>query len=91
MDQAVLQALMLQALMLRLLQDLSLDLLLILLSGAVVLLVMALVAVVRAEFLRTRNFDFVNAARALGEAVPRALGGRPRPVDHPDAVHGGGG
>ena len=28
---------------------------------------MALVAVVRAEFLRTRNFDFVNAARALGE------------------------
>lgn len=28
---------------------------------------MALVAVVRAEFLRTRNFDYVNAARALGE------------------------
>ena len=28
---------------------------------------MSLVAVVRAEFLRTRNFDFVNAARALGE------------------------
>ncbi|MCY3811606.1 MAG: ABC transporter permease [Gammaproteobacteria bacterium] len=28
---------------------------------------MALVAVVRAEFLRTRNFDFVNAARAIGE------------------------
>jgi len=29
---------------------------------------MALVAVVRAEFLRTRNFDYVNAARALGES-----------------------
>ena len=28
---------------------------------------MALVAVVRAEFLRTRNFDYVNAARAIGE------------------------
>ena len=28
---------------------------------------MALVAVVRAEFLRTRNFDYVNAAKALGE------------------------
>lgn len=28
---------------------------------------MALVAVVRAEFLRTRNFEYVNAARALGE------------------------
>ena len=28
---------------------------------------MSLVAVVRAEFLRTRNFDYVNAARALGE------------------------
>ena len=28
---------------------------------------MALVAVVRAEFLRTRNFDYVHAARALGE------------------------
>ena len=28
---------------------------------------MALVAVVRAEFLRTRNFDYVKAARALGE------------------------
>lgn len=28
---------------------------------------MALVALVRAEFLRTRNFDYVNAARALGE------------------------
>ena len=28
---------------------------------------MALVAVVRAEFLRTGNFDYVNAARALGE------------------------
>lgn len=27
---------------------------------------MALVAVVRAEFLRTRNFDYVNASRALG-------------------------
>ncbi len=31
---------------------------------------MALVAVVRAEFLRTRNFDYVNAARALGESDP---------------------
>jgi len=29
---------------------------------------MALVAVVRAEFLRTRNFDYVRAARALGES-----------------------
>ena len=29
---------------------------------------MALVAVVRAEFLRTRNFDYVSAARALGES-----------------------
>ncbi|MCY4130498.1 MAG: ABC transporter permease [Gammaproteobacteria bacterium] len=28
---------------------------------------MSLVAVVRAEFLRTRNFEYVNAARALGE------------------------
>ena len=28
---------------------------------------MALVAVVRAEFLRTRNFDYVHAAKALGE------------------------
>ncbi len=28
---------------------------------------MALVAVVRAEFLRTRNFDYVTAARAIGE------------------------
>ena len=28
---------------------------------------MALVAVVRAEFLRTRNFDYVSAARSLGE------------------------
>ena len=28
---------------------------------------MSLVAVVRAEFLRTRNFDYVNAAKALGE------------------------
>jgi len=28
---------------------------------------MALVAVVRAEFLRTRNFDYVDAAKALGE------------------------
>ena len=31
---------------------------------------MALVAVVRAEFLRTRNFDYVNASRALGESDP---------------------
>ena len=29
---------------------------------------MALVAVVRAEFLRTRNFDYVRAAKALGES-----------------------
>ena len=29
---------------------------------------MALVGVVRAEFLRARNFEFVRAARALGEA-----------------------
>ncbi|MCY3859533.1 MAG: ABC transporter permease [Gammaproteobacteria bacterium] len=39
----------------------------ILLSLLVMFNWMALVAVVRAEFLRTRNFEYVNAARALGE------------------------
>ena len=40
---------------------------LVLLSLLVMFNWMALVAVVRAEFLRTRNFEYVNAARALGE------------------------
>src|SRR5919106_6402478 len=31
---------------------------------------MSLVAVVRAEFLRARNFDYVRAARALGVRTP---------------------
>ena len=39
----------------------------VLLSLLVMFNWMALVAVVRAEFLRTRNFEYVNAARALGE------------------------
>ena len=34
---------------------------------------MALVAVVRAEFLRARNFEFVRAARALGVSNPRIM------------------
>jgi ABC-type microcin C transport system duplicated ATPase subunit YejF/ABC-type microcin C transport system permease subunit YejE len=34
---------------------------------------MALVGVVRAEFLRGRNFDYVRAARALGVADPRIM------------------
>jgi len=34
---------------------------------------MALVAVVRAEFLRARNFEFVRAARALGVSSPRIM------------------
>ena len=34
---------------------------------------MALVPVVRAEFLRARNFDYVKAARALGLATPRII------------------
>jgi ABC-type microcin C transport system duplicated ATPase subunit YejF/ABC-type microcin C transport system permease subunit YejE len=34
---------------------------------------MTLVSVVRAEFLRARNFDYVRAARALGVADPRIM------------------
>jgi microcin C transport system permease protein len=34
---------------------------------------MALVGVVRAEFLRARNFDYVRAARALGAAEPAIM------------------
>lgn len=34
---------------------------------------MSLVGVVRAEFLRTRNFDYVRAARALGVSAPRIM------------------
>ncbi len=34
---------------------------------------MALVGVVRAEFLRARNFDYVRAARALGVSNPRIM------------------
>jgi microcin C transport system permease protein len=34
---------------------------------------MALVPVVRAEFLRARNLDYVRAARALGLATPRII------------------
>lgn len=30
---------------------------------------MALVGVVRAEFLRTRNYDYIRAAQALGSAI----------------------
>ncbi len=32
------------------------------------------VGVVRAEFLRARNFEYVNAARALASATPRSCG-----------------
>jgi microcin C transport system permease protein len=31
---------------------------------------MALVGVVRAEFLRTRNYDYIRAAQALGQRPP---------------------
>lgn len=34
---------------------------------------MSLVGVVRAEFLRARNFDYVRAARALGVSTPRIM------------------
>lgn len=34
---------------------------------------MSLVGVVRAEFLRTRNFDYVRAARALGVSTPHIM------------------
>ena len=34
---------------------------------------MSLVGVVRAEFLRTRNFDYVRAAKALGVTTPRIM------------------
>ena len=34
---------------------------------------MSLVHVVRAEFLRARNFEYVNAARALGLSNPRIM------------------
>lgn len=34
---------------------------------------MSLVGVVRAEFLRTRNFDYVRAAKALGVSTPRIM------------------
>lgn len=34
---------------------------------------MALVGVVRAEFLRARNFDYVKAARALGVSAPKIM------------------
>jgi microcin C transport system permease protein len=34
---------------------------------------MSLVGVVRAEFLRTRNFDYVRAARALGVSSPKIM------------------
>lgn len=34
---------------------------------------MSLVGVVRAEFLRARNFDYVKAARALGVSTPRIM------------------
>ena len=34
---------------------------------------MSLVGVVRAEFLRTRNFDYVRAAKALGVKTPRIM------------------
>lgn len=34
---------------------------------------MSLVGVVRAEFLRTRNFDYVRAAKALGISTPRIM------------------
>jgi microcin C transport system permease protein len=34
---------------------------------------MALVGVVRAEFLRARNFDYVRAARALGASEPAVM------------------
>ncbi len=34
---------------------------------------MALVSVVRAEFLRARNFDYVRAARALGLSTPKIM------------------
>jgi microcin C transport system permease protein len=34
---------------------------------------MSLVGVVRAEFLRTRNFDYVRAARALGVSAPKIM------------------
>ena len=54
---------------------------------------MALVGVVRAEFLRARNFDYVRAARALGvgdardHVAPRAAERDGRDADLPAVRH----